>query len=307
MNKYYHGVAIVLLAAFSSALMPTFVKFAYNNDLTVMTVLFFRFSLAAVVLFSFLLITKQNIRLDRRTFLGLFFLGAVFNTLQAACYFSSLKYIPASLAVLISYTYPTITAIVTCLWDHEPITKNIAISLISSFAGLILMLGNVLGHINILGIILATGASLFYTVYVVLGNKILKKVPPFIASSYTTLFTTVGTLFLSLFSANKISFVFPGAAWPWVLGLVFFSTFTIIGFFKGIKILGPTKASVLCTSEPLFGVVIAIILFHEHLTGLQLLGAAAVITGALLAVYTPNKDIKQVPPAKPHLAKSATS
>jgi len=290
MSKYHHGVAIVLLSAFTSGLMPTFAKFAYNYDITVTTVLFSRFSLASVILFGFLLITGQNIRLDKKTLLGLFFLGAVLNTLQAATYFFSLKYIPASLAVLISYTYPAFTAIVTCLWDHEPISRKIAFSLVSTFGGLILMLGTTLGEINILGVILATGASLFYTAYIVLGNKMLKKVPPLITCSYITLFSMVGTFVLGLFSADKINFVFPGAAWPWLLGVVFLSLSTIVSFFKGMEILGPTKASLLCMSEPLFGVLAAMILFHEQLTGVQFLGAAAVITGAFMAVYKPEKQ-----------------
>lgn len=291
-DRYYSGVVIVLLSAFFSALMPTFVKFAYQSELTVTTVLFFRFALSTVVLFSFLIITKQKFLLDKKTLLRLFVLGAIFNTLQAATYFSSLKYIPASLAVLISYTYPTFTAIVTCLWDREPITHAIAFSLISSFVGLVLMLGTCLGQINMIGVLLATGASLFYTGYIVLTNKMLKKMPPLITSSYITLFSMVGTVFLSLFSAEKISFDIPSIAWPWILALVSFSALTILSFFKGLKILGPTKATVLCTFEPLFGVVVAMILFQERLTGMQFLGAVGVIAGAIMAVYKPRDDLE---------------
>lgn len=292
-DKYYSGVAFVLLSAFCSALMPTFVKFAYKSGLTVTTVLFFRFSLASVVLFCILIITKQNFRLDKKTLLRLFVLGALFNTLQAGTYFSSLKYIPASLAVVISYTYPTFTAIVTCIWDREPITNTIAFSLFSSFVGLILILGTSFGQINMTGVLLATSASLLYTGYIVLTNKMLKKMPPLITSSYITLFSMVGTVLLSLFSAEKISYIIPSAVWPWMLALATFSVLTILGFFKGLKILGPTKATVLCTSEPLFGVVVAMILFQDRLTAMQFFGAAGVIAGAVMAVYyAPQKDLE---------------
>lgn len=293
MNKYYHGVVMVLLSAFGFALMPTFAKFAYKNDVTVMTLLMIRFSLAAMVFFCYLIITKQNIRLDKRNLLGLFFLGAVCYTLQSAFYFSAVKYIPASLVVLITYTHPTIIAVISCFLDHEPITKIIAFSLISSFVGLTLMLGTALGNINGLGIILATGASLVYSIYVVLGNKMLKKVPPLIASAFIALFTSLGLLFFSLFN-NSISFGFQATAWPWILGLVTFSTvIAMLTFFRGLEILGPTKATVLSTAEPVFGVTIAIILFHDNLTALQFLGAAGVITGALMAVYARDKNEKQ--------------
>jgi drug/metabolite transporter (DMT)-like permease len=303
MSKYYRGVAIVLMSAFCSALMPTFAKLAYANDVSVMTVLFSRFSLATIVLFGFLLLTKQNIRLDKRNLFGLFILGAVFNTGQSSTYFYSLNFIPASLAVLISYTYPAFTAIISSLWDREPITKQIAFSLISCFAGLILMVGLNLGQINVIGIILATAASIFYAFYVVLTNKMLKKVPPLIACSYISLFSTVGALSLSLFSSNHISIGFPGAVWLWMLGLAVCSIATIFFLFKGLKILGPTKASVLSTSEPLFGVIVAMILFQERLTVLQWLGAAGVIAGAVLAVYDPYKNLEQGSAAQPDLPK----
>jgi len=293
MNKYYHGVFMVLLSAFGFALMPTFAKFAYKNDVTVMTLLIIRFSLAATVLFTYLILTKHNLRLDKRTLLGLFFLGAICYTSQASCYFSAVNYIPASLVVLIAYTHPTIIAVISCILDHEPITKNIAFSLIISFVGLTLMLGTTIGKINGLGVILSTGASLFYSMYVVLSNKMLKKVPPLIASSFISLFSILGILFFSLFSNNTITFEFQSTAWPWILGLVTFSTvIAMLTFFLGLKVLGPTKATILSTAEPVFGVTIAIILFNERLTALQFLGAAGVITGAVMAVYARDK-VKQ--------------
>jgi len=295
MNKYYQGVVIVLLAAFGFALCPAFAKFAYQNDVTVLTLLFFRFSLAAIALFAYLLITKQNIPMDKRTLLGLFFVGAVCYNMQGVCYFSALNYIPASLTVVISFTYPTFTAIVSCILDHEPITRKIAFSLISTLGGLALIAGTSLESINVMGIALATAASLFYTTYVIVGNRMLKKVPTLVATSYITLFSTVGILIFTLVSGNRFEFSFQGAAWPWILALVIFSTFGVLCFMKGMEILGPTKTSVLCTSEPLFGVVIAMILFQDQLTWLQLLGAAGVIAGAVMAVYEPNKDIKREP------------
>ncbi|MEL7564603.1 MAG: DMT family transporter [Dehalobacterium sp.] len=292
MHKYYYGVVMVLLSAFGFALMPTFAKFAYKNDVTVMTLLIIRFSLAAMVFFSYLILTKQNLRLDKRNILGLFFLGAVCYTLQSAFYFSAVKYIPASLVVLITYTHPTIIAVISCFLDHEPITKIIAFSLISSFVGLTLMLGTALGNINGLGIMLATGASLVYSVYVVLGNKMLKKVPPLIASAFIALFTSLGLLLFGILS-DGISFGFQKAAWPWIIGLVAFSTvIAMLTFFRGLEVLGPTKATILSTAEPVFGVTIAIILFHERLNILQFLGAAGVITGAVMAVHTRDK-VKQ--------------
>lgn len=284
---------MVLLCAFSFALGPTFAKYAYADGVSVMNLMIFRSSLVAIVLCSYHFITGQSLRIDKKTLMDLLFLGAVCSTMQSLCYFSALNYISASLTVVIAYTYPTITALVTCFVDHEIITKKLIISLIITFIGLILMLGTDLGHINVWGIILATGSALFYTTYVIMGNKVLKKVSNLVASTYLMLFSALGTLLISVISGNTNYAGFQGAAWPWMLGFALFSAIGMISFFKGLAILGPTRATVLCTSEPLFGVVIAMILFQDRLSALQLFGAVGVIAGALLSVYAPNNIIKE--------------
>lgn len=294
MNKYPYGVLMVLLSAFGFALMPTFAKFAYQNDISVMTLLVIRFFLAAVIFFIYLAYTRQNIRLDKKSLLGLFFLGAVCYTLQSVFYFSAVKHIPASLVVLLVYTHPAIIAVISCSLGHEPVTKNIVLSLAISFAGLVLMLGTTLGTISGLGVLLALGAALVYSLYVILGNKMLKTVPPLMASAYIALFTSMGLLLPGLWSGS-IDFSFQAGAWPWILGLVACSTvLAMLTFFRGLEILGPTKSTVLSMAEPVFGVIIAILLFHDRLTGVQFLGAAGVIAGAVMIVYA--RDSSQAPP-----------
>ncbi len=127
---------------------------------------------------------------------------------------------------------------------------------------------------------------------------------PLITGSFISLFAMLGTIFLSLFYDSGINFAFQSTAWPSIFGLALFSVFTILALFKGLKLLGPTKTSILSTSEPLFGVVIAMILFQERLTLVQWLGAAGVIAGAVLAVYEPNTDLKAVTGAKTELVVS---
>jgi len=297
MKKYYFGLVMVLLSAFGFALMPTFARFAYQNNVTVTTLLTIRFALAALVFFCYLLITKENIRLSKKNLLGLFVLGFFCYTLQSTFYFSAVKYIPASLTVLIVYTHPTMIAIISSFLDHERITGNIAISLVSSFTGLALMLGTTLKETNTLGIILAAGGAVVYSIYVVFSNRVLKKVPSLTASAYIALFSALGFLCSSFFSQD-LKLTFLPAAWPWILGLVAFSTvLAMLTFFRGLEILGPTKATVLSTAEPVFGVMIAMILFQEKLTVLQFLGAAGVVAGAIMAVYAKNKG--EIPETKP--------
>jgi len=295
MSRYSYGVIMVLLCAFTFGFSPTIAKFAYQNDVNVMTLMVFKSAVVAAVLGSYLVLSRQSLRVNRSTLLGLFFLGAVCSSLQSLCYFSALNYITASLTVIIAYTYPTFTAIATCLVDRECITRKLVLSLILTFTGLTLMVGTDLGNINPWGIILATASSLIYTAYVVLGNKVFQKVSSLVAITYVTMFSALGTVFISLVSGSPIDFGFQSGAWPWMWGFALLSAVGLISFFKGLLILGPTRATVLCTSEPLFGVVIAMILFQDRLSALQLFGALGVIAGALISVYAPGQVNDKAP------------
>lgn len=285
MHNYFKGIVMVLFSAFGFGLMPTFAKFAYLNGVTVSTLLFIRFLMAAILFFIWVGIKNRKIVITRQDFLGLMFLGAVCYTLQSGLYFSAVRYIPASLVVVIVYTHPAIIAVASSYVDHEPLTKKVIISVIVSFIGLVLMLGTTMGSLNVIGILLALGASVVYAAYVILSKKMLKKVPPLVASAFIAAAASAAWLIWGL-STHDIDFHFKSNAWPWIIGLVLFSTvMAMLAFFHGLECLGPTRTTILSMAEPLFGVTVAIILFHDRLNMMQFVGGAGVIAGAIMAVF----------------------
>ena len=98
MHSFGLGVLLIMLSAFGFGLMPIFATYAYAGGVNVPTLLFLRFSLAAICLFAYLCWRRTVWRLRRRELLSLLFLGAVLYTLQSTFYFSAVRYIPASLA-----------------------------------------------------------------------------------------------------------------------------------------------------------------------------------------------------------------
>jgi drug/metabolite transporter (DMT)-like permease len=59
-------------------------------------------------------------------------------------------------------------------------------------------------------------------------------------------------------------------------------------FFAGLKRVGPTRASIISTAEPLTAVLLAFAVFGESMTLLQLAGGALVV-GGVLRVSTPGR------------------
>jgi drug/metabolite transporter (DMT)-like permease len=286
MNNFYKGAVLSLLSALGFGLLPIFALFAYQGNISVTTLLLIRFSLTAVLLFIYVFIKFKRISLTKKDWLALLILGGICYTLQSRLYFTSVKYISSSLAVLLLYTYPIIVTALSFFLDKEKITMKMGVSLSISFAGLIMILGTSIGKVNGLGILMALGASFIYSTYIILGNRILKRMPPLVASAFIALFSAIGILILGSFT-DGISFRFETTVWFPIVGLVLFSTvLAMLFFFRGMELLGPAKASIISMIEPVFTAIFSTILLSDHLTIFQLIGGAIVLTGSIFVIWS---------------------
>lgn len=231
MNRYYKGVILILLSTVGYGAMPVFAQYAYRGGISVSTLLFIRFFLAAVFLFAYVFLKIRKISLTKANLVSLLVLGGVCYTLQSTFYFSAIKYIPSSLAALILYTYPALVCILS--------------------------------------------------IYIVLGNHVVKTLQPLVTTSFISLFAAAGLLVLGL-ATRSMSFRFDSSVWMPAIGIVLFSTIiAVLAFLSGVKLLGSAKSSVISLMEPVFVIIFSTMLLGERLSLLQAVGAVIVIGGAL--------------------------
>jgi len=294
MDKFYKGIFFVVVSAICFALMPIFAEYAYKGGINVITLLFIRFSLAALILFVYIFVRVKKIGLSRYNLIVLFILGGVCYTLQSTCYFNSIKYISASLSALILYMYPMIVAVMSLFIDKEKLTIPVIFSIILSLSGLVLTMGFTPERINMPGVLLALAASLIYSTYIIIGNRAAKNLPSITISAFVALFAALCFLSAGAFT-KSLKFDFSVQSWIPVLCLVVFSTIiAIFTFFKGLELLGSTKASIFSITEPLFVVVFYFIFFKDSLSLLQALGAAAILSGAVIVIVFREKAGRHV-------------
>lgn len=128
----------------------------------------------------------------------------------------------------------------------------------------------------------AIGAALVYAIYIIISNLLIKEISPIVTSTFVAMFASFSLLITGL-ATDSISFDFSTTTWFPIMGIVLFSTvLAVYGLFKGLEILGPTKAAILSTIEPLVTILFGALLFMEHLTSVQWFGAALVISGAIM-------------------------
>jgi drug/metabolite transporter (DMT)-like permease len=294
MNRYYTGVLLVVISAASFALMPIFTVFSYRGGVNVFTLLFIRFGLAAVLLFSYLAWKKRKLAVDRQVLFKLLIIGGILYTLQSSLYFASVKYINVSLQAMLFYTYPIFVSILATLFFKETFTKIILLSICFTLTGMVLVLGTSFANINFWGAFLDLAAALIYSFYINIANRLIRNVPSDIATAYICLFSSLAFVLVGKTSGNLNFHFSPSAWWP-IMAIAFFSTtVSIVTLFRGMEILGSTRAAIVSTLEPFITITVSALLFHDKLGSLQWLGGFLVLSGAFLVV-------KFRPEAKPEI------
>lgn len=137
------------------------------------------------------------------------------------------------------------------------------------------------GQSLVAGLLLALGASVSYSIYVIFIGKLTKNLDVDITNTFVSVGNAISISFVALLTGS-FSFNFEPMAWIYIALIILISN--IIGFclfFMALGNLGPTKTSVLNMTEPLLAIIISWILLGESMTGLQMLGTALLITGTI--------------------------
>lgn len=291
------GYLLVLLSAAGFGLLPIFALFAYDSGVSVTTLLFLRFAIAAVIFFGCVFFYSRAWNVSRRQLTALLLLGSVFYTLQSSAYFLSVKYIPASLATLLFYLYPVFVAILSFFFNKEALSKRLILSVLISLGGMGLVLGTPNGDINTLGVLFALGAGAIYSLYIIMGNRVTSSVPPIVTSAYIALFASTSFFAWGLFT-DSLHFSFNKMGWISIIGVAIFSTVvSMLTFFVGMNKTGPTRASIVSMVEPIVTILFSFALLHEQMAVPQMLGGAIVLTGAVLVIMAKETQQKNSQPS----------
>ena len=277
------GRLYCLLSAVGFGLMAVFAKSAYAEGVSVGSLLVVRFGLAAVVLLAVAGATGALRRLTRRaTVVGLA-MGACGYALQASLYFSALRHLDAALVALILYVYPALVMLVAVLSGREGISGRRVAALAVALAGIGLVLaGAATGGLDARGALLAFGAALTYTGYIVVGDRFTDEAPPVALAAVVCTGATAALLVVGALRGT-IALDVGATAWVWLCAIALVSTVgAVLLFFAGMALVGPSTAAILSILEPVVTVVSAAVMFGETLTAVQIAGGALVLAAVVL-------------------------
>jgi drug/metabolite transporter (DMT)-like permease len=264
--------------------MAVFGKLAYDAGVSVDALLLVRFGLAGGLLTIIALARGALRQLPRRAVLAGLGMGVFGYAAQSGLYFSALTRIDASLVALILYVYPVLVMVGAIALGRERASRRRMWALGVALTGIVLVLsGATSGRFDWLGALLALGAAITYTGYILVGDRV--DVPP-LALTALVCAGAFGTFLVTGFLRGGTDLGFAPIGWLWLAALALVSTVgAILLFFAGMARVGPSVASILSILEPVVTVVAAAAVFGETLTVTQWFGGSLVLAAVLIVQW----------------------
>ena len=285
------GILMILLSAIFFGLMPFFALKIYDEGFDVNNLLLYRFGFAFIWISLFCLYRRIDIRINKKQFFLILFIAFLGTMLTTYTLFLSYQFISSGLASTLHFVYPIITITLASIIYKEKFTLRKMMALLLSIIGIGLLSIGGDTDLNITGVVWALLSGLLYAIYIIgMAHKELKKLSPFSVAFW--IFGITSLLFFSkVFFTGQINTHFTPSSLFYILNLSVWSTFlAVVLFYRGMKFIGPGKASLLSTLEPLTGVIVGILVFNEKMDIKSSLAILLILVSVLTVVQT--KDHK---------------
>ena len=218
--------------------------------------------------------------------------GALLNIAVFAAFLKT----TIAIALICFYTFPAMVTLAAVPLYGERLTPlRIGALVLSSIGLVVVVLAPAFGDagmvVDPVGVGLALVAAVFQASFVLIAGRGFRPMTNLHVSTFVIAAAFVVSAPLALLLGEFAGLLRPltdAAPWPWILaGGLIGAAIPTTAFITGIGIIGPSRAAILMTIEPLIGVALAALLLNEQPTLVQLLGGATVLAGAAILQVAP--------------------
>ena len=291
------GVAFVLVASVGFGLAPTFANFTFAHGANAVGILLARFTIASILmLISRPFFVRGTHWPSRRLTIQIFLLGSIGFFLGTLMYFTALKHIDSGLAVVIFYSNPVFIVLLSWWVNHHKPNRVVAVCLVFTLIGVAITVGQVGGG-NMTSVLLVLGASLEYSLYMIISVRVMPKTDLFTGVNIVMIGAATSYALYWLLAPNSVAVHFPTDITGWInasfLGIISTACATA-AMFAGVKIIGAASSSVIMTFEPVVAIFAGHLFFAEQLSATRLIGGAFVIGAVLVLALVESRLIPKV-------------
>lgn len=286
-----------IMLIISMTVFGTIGLFVRNIPLPSGEIALYRAILALVLIGAFLLVTKQKIPFRKiKKEIPLLILSGVAMGFNWILLFEAYKYTTVSVATLSYYFAPVIVTVACPIIFKEKMGLKQWICFIMSTVGIVMITGIgdlSQGKSHLKGIAFGLGAACLYAT-VILLNKFIKNVDgihrtflQFVSAIIVLVPYVAFTSGVNVFTLNAKGWVF-----LLIIGLVH-TGITYCLYFSSIKELPGQKAAVLSYIDPLVAVLVSVLILHEKMTPMQVIGGLLILGFTLWNEVSPERTKKK--------------
>lgn len=274
------GLICAILCSIGLGLAVALGRVAFDGGTTPLMVALCRSVFSVGLMAAICVATGQSLRPPKGSWPHLLFLGLLFSHM-AFGNIGSTKYIPVGLAALLFFVYPPVVALLNAVADRRAPGLLKVAAILTSFAGLAVMLGVGFGDLDPRGVIIGLTAGIACAVNMVWLSRRATGLHPFVIVFYQSIIASV-VMFVLAVQFDELRFPTMVSGW-WGLSLVvLLQSCSISLFYFAIRRIGAERTAMLNNLQPVASIVGAMFLFQEFLTIDRVFGAVMVLGGILM-------------------------
>ena len=283
-NEQNKGYLMVLAAGTLWGTIGLFATILNNLGMEPFPLAFYRLLFASILLIPVMLVQGKGLslfRISKRGLISCFLVGLVSQAIYNLCYMNAIEQGGMATASVLLYTAPVFVAIMSRVFFKEPLTKNVIIAIFVNICGCVLTVtgGNFTEvNLSVFGIVMGVAAGFTYGTLPVLSRLGADDEDPYTSSFYGLAFGAVALFFMVRPWRPEVTGI---TDYRMVLALIGFgiipSALAYIIYFGGLgKIKETSIVPILASVETVAASIIGLIVFHQMLSPVKILGIALV-------------------------------
>ncbi|QDK38455.1 DMT family transporter [Bdellovibrio sp. NC01] len=303
-NNLSKGILFVITGSSSYGMLSTVVKFSYHDHYSTAEITMAQYFLGLLCLFILNLFAKKDGVKESFKDIGQLMFAGIFVGLTSFFYYACVKYIDASIAVVLLMQSVWIGVVIEMFQKRRLPELNKILAVVFILFGTVLatnLINATKISLDIRGVVLGFLAAISFSLTLLSANTIATHLPSVKRSMYMlvggaiimTIFCTIIQTLPYNFGINLINEQFITAkAFDWsifykwgILVSLFGTVIPPVMLNKGFPIVGVGLGSILASMELPFALIIAFTFLNEKIVATQWMGVAIILGSIVLMNY----------------------
>jgi drug/metabolite transporter (DMT)-like permease len=277
---------LIAVSALSFGSISVLTVLVTRAGVPLLTAMAWRYVLGAALLVPIIGV-KQLGSVPRRRLVQLLLIGGFGQALITYLSLHALEYIPVGPLAFLFYTYPAWVALLAAMRRTEKLTPVRTIALTLALVGVTVIVGAPsTDRLNPVGVILALGSALLYSVYLPSLEHLQRGIPALVSTFLLVAGAAITFVIAALFARELY---LPAAVPVWSNIVVLALVSTVIAFstlIKGLSVLGPVRTAIIATVEPFFTAMLGVAVLGNQLTTTTFVGGILIAAAVLVIQWS---------------------